>query len=527
MSTPASDLSAPEDALADSCFYLNALLDSFQRNANRVAVIDADVSITYAALLNQMYRLARALERRGLRRGDGVASFEDNTAGTLLTSLASRLLGCYFVSVPIFAAPAEQARMLEFAKVTALVYEPALSTDRAMALAGHVSMTLSLGELRALAVPSTPFPPRAREEDIGDLVFTSGSTGGRPKAAVYTYSRLSELAKAWLTIGRIGVAGVSAYLDPGCRQLRTFATTISPGVAVLPMQLNGGTFVLHRKFDPGAVLRAIEEQRITVVALYPSQLNQLLDHPDVTTVDLSSLRLVVYYGAPMSPIRLTRAISVFGPVLCQIYGQSETRMLCGLSPEEHRPELLRSIGRPLPGVELEIRGRTGTGLVRPREIGEIHARSPYQMNRYWREPELTASTVVDGWCGTRDLAYHDEDGYIYLVDRLRDIVLVNANNCYTVDIENVLTGHPAVREAVAVGLPDPNTREAVHAVVVRKPGVEVSEAELRELVRTELSELDAPRTVLFVDEIPVTRSGKRNKNAVRDLIAERLGLARG
>src|SRR2546430_1956029 len=486
---------APEisdDLDPDSCFYVSSLLSAFLRNADRLAVIHAGGSLTYAELLDEVFRLARALESRGLGRGDGIAAFEDNTPGTLLINLASRLLGCYFVSLPTYAAPPEQARMLESAEVLALVYEPELSGDRAVELADRraVPAILSLGpgpvgaDLLALAAdePGTPFPPRARDTDLGDILFTSGSTGSGPKAAVYTFARLGELTKAWLSFGGRGAASAAAYRDPDCRLLRFFATTISPGVAIMPTLLNGGTIVLQRKFDAGAVLRAIEEQRITVLALYPSHLYQLLDHPDLTRVDLSTLRLLVYYGAPMSPTRLRQAITAFGPVLCQIYGQSETRILCHLGPEDHRldrPERLRSIGRPLPGVELQV--RTDTGVAGVGEIGEIYVRTPYRMNYYWREPELTAKTIIDGWTRTTDLGYQDAEGYVYLVDRVRDIVLVNANNCYTVDIENVLTGHPAVREAVAVGMPDPHTGEALHAAVGRHPHVQVSGSELPEV----------------------------------------------
>jgi len=146
-------------------------------------------------------------------------------------------------------------------------------------------------------------------------------------------------------------------------------------------------------------------------------------------------------------------------------------------------------------------------------------RNSYRMNCYWNEPELTAKTMIDGWSHTGDLAYQDAEGYVYLADRLRDMVLVNAVNCYTVDIENVLTGHQAVRAASVVGLPDARTGEAVHAAVVRRPGAEVSEAELRRLVRDELGDYETPKSVLFLDEIPVTRAGKPNKNTVRDLIS--------
>jgi fatty-acyl-CoA synthase len=519
-----------------SCGYLDMLFTSFRRHADRTAVTHAGGSLTYRELLDEVFRLARALRSLGLSRGDGVAALADNTPGVLLTCLASQVLGCYFVSVATHAAPAEQARMLEFTEVSALVYEPAVSAERAADLAGRgvVPAVLALGpgavgaDLLAAAAeqPGTPFPPLARENDLADLVFTGGSTGGRPKAAAYTFERMGELVKAWLTIGRQDSADGAAYRAPDCRLLRFVAATDTPGVAVLPTLLHGGTLVLQQGFDAGAALRAIEEQRITVLALYPSHLYQLLDHPDATRIDRSSLRLLVYYGAPISPTRLRQAMTVFGPVLCQIYGQSETRMLCALQPEEHsveRPELLRSVGRPRPGVELEI--RTADGVAAVGEIGEIRARSPYRMSYYWREPKRTAEAIADGWSLTQDLGYRDAEGYVYLVDRLRDIVLVSALNCYTVDIENVLTGHPAVRQAVVVGLPDPDTGEAVHTAVVRQPDVEVSEAELRDLVRAELGELEAPKSVLFLEEIPVTRSGKPNKNAVRELVAQRLDAA--
>jgi fatty-acyl-CoA synthase len=533
---PSTD-EAPDRLDPRSSFFVSTLLDAFRRHADRVALIHAGGSLTYAELLDDVFRLARALESRGLGRGDGVAAIDDNTPGILLTYLASKLLGCYFVGVSSHAAPAEQARILEFTEVSALVYEPT-SAERATDLAHRKAFPafLSLGpgpvgtDLLALAAeqPHTPFSPHAREEDLADLVLTGGSTGGRPKVAAYTFERVGELAKAWLAIGCGDSAEAAAYRAPDCRLLRVVRATISPGVAVLPTLLHGGALMLQRGFDAGATLRAIEEHRITVLALYPSHLYQLLDHPEVTGIGRSSLRLLVYFGAPMSPTRLKQAMAVFGPVLCQIYGQCETRMVCDLQPDEHRmdrPELLRSVGRPRPGVELEI--RTDTGVAAPGEIGEIYLRSPYRMNYYWREPGLTAATIVDGWSRTGDLGYRDAEGYVYLADRLRDMVLVNAINCYTVDIENVLTGHPAVREAVVVGLPDPRTGEAVHAAVVRQSHLEVSEAELRELVRVELGEYEAPRTVLFLDEVPVTRAGKPNKNAVRDLVSKRLRSTSG
>ena len=523
----------PDDVVnTSSCAAVNLLLDAFRRHADRIALIDANGAITYGQVLDKLAQLARALESRGVRRGDGIAAIDDNTPGILLSYLVAKVLGCYFLALPAKAAPAEQVRILEFTGVSALVYEPSWSGERVAELAGRgVSLDFfALGpdpigtDLLALAAEQSPapFPVRAKDDDVADIVLTGGSSGGQPKAAAYTFERVAELLTSWLAITSTETQEAAAYRAPDCRMLRTVRATASPGIAVFPTLLNGGVLLLQEVFDADATLRAIAEHRVTVLALYPSHLYQLLDHPDVTTIDRSSVRLVVYWGTPMSPTRLKQAIAVFGPVFSQTYGQTETRMVCGLHPEDHRldrTELLRSVGRPRPGVELEI--RTGDAVAAPGEIGEICVRSAYRMNGFWRDPELTEKAIVDGWSRTGDLAYQDAEGYVYLADRLRDMVLVNAVNCYTVDIENVLTAHPAVREAVVVGLPDARTGEAVHVAVVAVPGHEVSEAELREHVRTELGEYEAPSSVLFIDEVPVTRSGKPNKNAVRELLAER------
>lgn len=516
----------------NSCFYMTALLDSFERYADRTAIVHSGESITYGELQARIYRLARALAEFGLRRGDGVAVLADNTPGTLMVSLASQLLGCYFVGIPTHAAAAEQAKMLAFTEVSALVYEPVPSGERADDLVGRTAVptVLSLGpgpvgkNLLELAAEQSdaPLPPQGREEDIADLAFTGGSTGGQPKAAAFTFERLGAKLKAWLEISRQGSADTAAYSAPNCRLLRFAPATDTPGVSVLPNFLHGGTLVLQQGFDAAAVFRAIEQDEVTVISLYPSHLYQLLDHPAATTTDLSSLRLLVYYGAPASPTRLRQAVEAFGPVLFQVYGSTETRMMSTLQPADHTADSsrLRSVGKPRPGVELEI--RTGTGLADVGEIGEICVRTAYRMNHYWREPGRTDEAIVDGWSRTGDFGYWDSEGYLYLADRQRDIVMVNALNCYTVDIENVLTTHSAVRQAIVVGLPDPKSGEAVHAGVVVHADREVTEAELCELVRTELGENETPRTVLFLDEVPVTRRGKPDKNAVRTLVSQHL-----
>ena len=366
---------SPAPLHPDSANPVAVLLAAFRRNADRVALLDGDQPITYAQLLDKMFKMARALQNLGIGRGDGVAAIDDNTPGILVTYLAAKLIGSYFVGVPAPAAAVEQLRILEFTEVSALIYEPSRSATRVIELASRPSCPapLSLGpgqvgtDLLALteAQSAAPFEPLAHDDDYADVVLTGGSSGGKPKAAAYTFERVDELCRAWQRISAMDTAEAATFRAPDCRVLRVVRATVSPGIAVLPTLLNGGTLLLQTGFDADATLRAIERQRITVLALYPSHLYQLLDHPDLDKIDRSSVRMVVYWGAPMSPARLKQAIAVFGPVLSQIYGQSETRMVSHLSPEDHahgleREDVLRSVGRPRPASRWRSAPRPGS-----------------------------------------------------------------------------------------------------------------------------------------------------------------------
>jgi fatty-acyl-CoA synthase len=393
---------------------------------------------------------------------------------------------------------------------------------------------LSLGpssigaDLSALAdrQPADPMPPQGADDDPAELVYTSGSTG-RPKAACYTFGRVGALSAFWADEARRDTAETAVFTAPGCRMLWAGPFIRLSAPTVMPVLLNGGTCVLVDEFEPGGLLRTIEHESITATMMTPTQLYRLLDHPDLSRADLASLRLLVLHSAPAAPTRLAQAVDRLGPILLQSYGMTETKMISALEPADHaagRPELLRSAGRPRPGVEVEIRDGTGRALG-PGETGELCVRSPLSMAGYWRQPALTAQTVVDGWVRTGDVGYRDAAGYLYLLDRLRDLVIVDGSHCYTLAVEDVLTSHQAVRRATAVGLPDERTGEAVHAAVVLRPGATVTADELRALVRDRKGETHEPRTVAFLDDIPLTPAGKPDKNAVRAELARRVQRA--
>ncbi|MFI6689326.1 AMP-binding protein [Streptomyces sp. NPDC050485] len=495
------------------CSHPSALLNAFDRYRDRVMFLrDGQPVLRYGEAHEEVFRLARAMADRGLRRGEGVVVLATDTPRTILAQLAAQLIGCYYVRLSALAAPTGQAASFVEAEAQALVFDPLGGVTPSAALVERAPVTLSLGpspigeDLLELAAHQSaqPMPARGRDDDIGELVFTSGSTTGRPKLACYTFERLTALTRHWEAAGDRADPEFDVFHDSQpCRLLAFPSLSSVPGTGLVPTLLHGGTIVLAYDFETGDVLKAIERDRVTVATMVPTRLYRLLDHPDLATTDLSSLRLLIYMGAPIAQPRLREALSRLGPILAQSYGQNEARMISVLHPADHvggQPGLLRSAGKPRHGVEVSVRDGEGDPVAAD-TVGEVWVRSPYAMNGYWRQPELTARTMTDGWIRTGDLGHADAEGYLYLVDRLRDMAIVGV---------------------AVVGLPDDETGEALHAAVVTQPGAAVSEEDLRAVVRAEKTRWHAPRTVAFLDEIPLTPLGKPDKNAVREYLARRL-----
>lgn len=276
----------------------------------------------------------------------------------------------------------------------------------------------------------------------------------------------------------------------------------------------GGTVVLQDRFDAGDFLAAVERERITHAWLLPPLLYRLLDHPDLDRTDLSSLRTVIYGGAPAAPRRIAEAHRRIGPVFTQFYGQTEAGGISVLTPDEHdRPELIGTVGRVVPSTEIAIVGDDGA-RVGPDERGELWVRTGTEMDGYWKQPELTAGTIVDGWVRTGDVARQDTDGYLHLVDRVKDMVVVVGGHVYTSELEDTLMEHPGVRHAAVFGAPDGDGTEAVHAAVVAADPAP-SAADLAGLVADRAGDMYVPREISFVDELPLTGIGKTDKKRLR------------
>jgi fatty-acyl-CoA synthase len=291
----------------------------------------------------------------------------------------------------------------------------------------------------------------------------------------------------------------------------------------VPTLLRGGSIYVLPYFDPGKVLEAIEEHKITATMVVPTMLYMLLDHPDFASRDLSSLETIYYGAAAMSPTRLKEAIETMGPIFFQFYGQAECPMtITVLRKEEHDPDdlaRLATCGRPVPWLKVALLD-DDCNEVPQGEPGEICARGPLVMAGYWNKPEQTEETLKGGWLHTGDVAREDEDGFFTIVDRKKDMIVSGGFNVFPREVEDVLSSHPAVAAAAVIGVPDEKWGEAVKAVVVLRPDQTVEVAELQALVKDKKGALHSPKSIDFVDAIPVSPLGKADKKALRAMYWE-------
>ncbi|MGF1424913.1 AMP-binding protein [Kitasatospora sp. LaBMicrA B282] len=493
--------------------YVEEILDALAQHPEREAVVHEDQRITAAELRDLVYRMARALRARGLGRGSTVTLLSGNLPGTIAARYAANLLGCTINHLYNKLSVEVQAAIVRDVETTALVVDPRLAQRAADLVAlAPISDVLVLGEakvgddLLALAADQSaePLASLARPEDISSIRHTGGTTG-HPKGICSTFAQ--------------GVAFRNALelSDAPERQLACTTLAHAAGHLADHTLAGNGTVVLLDDFDATEVLAAVERERITRVFVLPPLLYQLLDHPAAATADTSSLRNLFYGGCPASPTRLAEAVRRFGPVLFQAYGQNEAGAISTLSVEDHdpeRPDRLRSAGKVLADVEVEIRDPEGRALPTG-ELGEICVRAASVMQGYWKQPELTAEVLRDGWLHTGDLGRLDAEGYLTVVDRLKDMIIVVGGHVYTTELEEVLNTHPQVLQSAVFGVPDADRMEQVHAVVVVAPGSTPDERELRELVRQERGAMYEPARITLTDALPLTDAGKPDKKLLR------------
>ncbi|WP_316527209.1 AMP-binding protein [Kitasatospora brasiliensis] len=503
------------------------ILRSLASDPDRQAIVTADgASITAGDFATATYRLSHELIARGVTRGTTVTLLTGNTPEALSARHAANLAGARVVSLydgmstPVLAeitASVDTTVLLVDAERYAQAHEllPLIDVPTVLTLgpapeAGGTAEPVGEDVIAASAHrPAEPPDVRIGPDDDLGIRHTGGTTG-IPKGILSLHGPYS----------RIFSAPVGSDPDEGTPRLLA-ATPLAHMAGIFSdMTLHrGGTVVLQRSFEPGAVLAAIERERITDLWALPPLLHQLLDHPAISRTDLSSLRHIAYGGSASSPTRIREALKVIGPVLYGIYGMSEAQLISVLTPQEHGrigQGGQVSVGRPVPDVEVEIRSPEGTDLPTG-EQGEIHLRSANVMAGYWKRPDLTAAVLHDGWLNTGDVGYFDEDGYLYLADRVKDLIIVVGGHVYPSEVEDLLLTHPAVARCAVFGVRDDQEAEHVHVAVVPVPGQRPTLDELRAFVTGRKGRIFAPEVLHLVDEIPLTPVGKPNKKLLREL----------
>ncbi|MFF7991545.1 AMP-binding protein [Kitasatospora xanthocidica] len=514
------------------------VLRSLAADPARPAITTADGEvITAGDFAAATYRLAHELLARGAAHGTTVTLLTGNTAEALSARYAAGLAGARVVnlydgmSAPTLAeittsvdtgillVDAERyataAELLPLVDVpTVLTLGPGPDTAQTAGTApgsGTGTGTGTIGEDVVAASARHPAePPAVRigpDDDLG--IRHTGGTTGIPKG-------IRSLHGPYRSAFDVRYGGGTDDAPP--RLLAATSLAHLAGVFADLTLHSGGTVVIQRSFDPAEVLAAVERERITDLWVLPPLLYQLLDHPAIGRTDLSSLRRVSYGGCAASPSRIREAVKVFGPVLVSGYGQSEAQNIAMLPPHEHDRighggQL--SVGKPLPGVEVVIRAADGTGLPTG-EQGEIHVRSATVMAGYWKRPDLTAEVLRDGWLNTGDIGYLDEDGYLYLADRLKDKIIVVGGHVYPAEVEELLLTHPAIAQCAVYGVRDAQEAEHVHVAVVPAPGQRPELDDLRAFVTARKGRMYAPEALLLLDEIPLTAVGKPDKKRLRD-----------
>jgi len=499
--------------------FVDLALWALDRFPDRVALVEEGRELTYRQVRDRISQLAGALAERGFGRGTGLMVLAGNVADSLLAGLAARTLGAWSGALHPLGSTDDQAFILEDSEALGLVFDPVLYGDRVAEIAARVPSlkhVLSLGpstvgeDLIAAAQrqPVTTIASVAEGDDLCTIGYSGGTTG-RPKGVVQRHRTVVEMTNQIIN---------GWQLPKDIRFLA--ATPISHAAAcfVLPTWMSGGTVVLQKGFDPESFYRAIAEHRITLTFMVPTMLYVLLDHPATATADVTSLETVLYGAAPMAPARLRQALDVFGPVFVQLYGQAEApATVTALRKEEHdpaRPELFGSCGKPLPGVTVALLDDDDTEVAIG-DVGEICVRGRIVADGYWKRPELTAETLRNGWLHTGDMARADGDGYLYIVDRKKDMIISGGFNVYPREIEDVLATHPDVAMATAIGVPDERWGEAVKALVVARAGATVDPDELIALVRDRKGPVYAPKAIDVVDSVPLTGIGKPDRKAIR------------
>ncbi|MEN2979764.1 AMP-binding protein [Tistrella bauzanensis] len=511
------------------------VIDFFDRGAaiapDREALVSAEHRLTYREVRRLTLRIAASLAARAGGNPDAVgtvAVWSPNHAMAFACLLGGLRAGGIWAPINArghaddnidFLATADCRRLFihsSFAQHLPAIRAGVPTLQDVVCIDQRLDGVPSLDDVLAGAVDAEARAPDLRPDPQRIAAyFPTGGTTGRSKAVTLT-------EQVWSALVAITHAAMPPVEHPV--YLVAAPMTHAAGAMALPMLAAGAKVVIIDRAEPLEVMQAIDREKVTDLFLPPTVIYGMLGHPRLRDFDYSSLKHFIYAASPMAPDKLAEAIRVFGPVMAQTYGQAEAPMLCTfLSPADHAaaaadPALahrLASCGRPTLLARVAIMDDNGR-LLPPGDRGEIVVRGDLVMAGYHKNPAATEEVSSHGWHHTGDIGWMDDDGYVYIVDRKKDMIITGGFNVYSAEVENVIQGHAAVQNCVVIGVPDPKWGEAVTAVVEPVPGATVTEDELIALCRSRLGPVKTPKSVLFEDHLPRSPVGKILKRAVRD-----------
>jgi len=503
------------------------LRDIIFRNAQlypgKDAIVFQERRLTFRDYTDRASRLANALLAGGIKHQDRVAILAPNCPEYLEVFAACESAGLIVVNINYRLAAKELIEICRDCEPKVLIFHQQYAELAGELLKAGTGIEIVIGIATTMhgahgyedvLAGASSEPPQVviDDEDIAYLIYTSGTTG-RPKGVMLSHRAVAEAARSISHDGGAMTSDVMLIVMP--------LFHIGGRIEMLAFNILGATTVLHPAFDVSEVLRSFEDNNVTAAHLAPIMVQRLLESPDLQKYRRDRLRCIHYASAPMPVPVLRRAIAAFGPILTQIYGLTECIVVSLLTAAQHildgdekTVRRLSSAGQPFLGCTVRIVTVDGPDA-QPGEIGEILVRSPGLMSGYWNNHTATVPTLRGGWMHTGDLAYADEDGFIFIVDRKKDMIISGGENIYSWEVEEALRSHPDVAEAAVIGVPDDEWGESVKAFIVVRPGGRPTAEALIAHCRARIASYKKPRSVEFVDALPRLFNGKIDKKALR------------
>ncbi len=506
---------------------------------------------TYQEFSSRVYQLSRCLKRMGIKKDDKVAILHPNCHTFLEAYYAIPQIGAVSVPINTRLSPGEIAFILKDSESKLLIadsmfrspLEPIRKEIRGIkkilwtgegednpsppdphpkasargGTRGKRSIDLNYEEALRQEDSGPLLPPSIDGEDIAQIYYTSGTTG-RPKGVMLSHKNVTTHALGTIAEVHLTDSDVWVHVAPLFHLADAWATWAVTWV--------GGTHVLVREFDARAVLETLQREKVTLTNLIPTMLNLMVNHPDAGKFDYGSLRVLLSGGAPIAPEVVRRIVGTFKCDYIQTYGMTETSPYLTLSilkehlrrlSDEDQLRFKSKTGREFIGVELKVVNEQGDEIKKDeKEVGEIIVKGDIVTKGYWKLPEETKKSIKKGWLHTGDMAVIDEEGYVTIVDRKKDMILTGGENVYSTEVENILYMVPAILECAVVGVPDQKWGEAVKAIVVLKPGQRATEQEIIQFCKERIAHYKAPKSIDFIGSLPRTGSGKIHKKNLRD-----------